>query len=103
MRSNKLHNKLISGEEKAILADKGYANQRHKRQLRDQGIFCGILDKGYRNQPLSAKQKRRNRGPLSIRNAAERPFAFMKMVLGHDRCSYYDQGVTGVRSFCAGP
>ena len=57
MRSNKLHNKLISGEEKAILADKGYANQRHKRQLRDRGIFCGILDKGYRNQPLSAKQE----------------------------------------------
>lgn len=81
---------LITGEEKAIFADKGYANQRRKRQLRDQGIFCGILDKGYRNRPLSAKQKKRNRRLSAIRNAVERPFAFMKIVLDYDRCSYYD-------------
>ena len=82
---------LITGEEKAIFADKGYANKKRKSELRNRGVFCGILDKGYRNHPLSAKQKKRNKKLSTIRNAVERPFAFMKHVLGDDRCSYYDQ------------
>lgn len=82
---------LITGKEKAVWGDKGYANQSRKRKLRSQGVFCGILDKGYRNRPLGTKQKRRNKKLSSVRNAVERPFAFMKHVLGDDRCSYYDQ------------
>ncbi|MBS3944585.1 MAG: transposase, partial [Melioribacter sp.] len=27
-----------------------------------------------------------------IRNKVERPFAYMKRVLGYSRCSYYDHG-----------
>jgi IS5 family transposase len=83
--------KLIIDEERAIFADKGYANQNRKKQLRSKGVYCGILDKGYRNRSLSDKQKKRNKRLSSIRNAVERPFAFMKQVLGYDRCRYYDQ------------
>jgi len=82
---------LITGEEKAVFADKGYAQKKRKKELRSQGVFCGILDKGWRNRPLSPKQKKRNKKLSTVRNAVERPFAFMKHVLGYDRCSYYDE------------
>ena len=81
---------LVKGKEKSILADKGYANQKRKRLLRGQGTYCGIMDKGYRNRPLSNKQKKRNKKISSVRNAVERPFAFAKRILNYDRCSYYD-------------
>jgi IS5 family transposase len=81
---------LITGEEQAVFGDKGYANRKRKRELRARGVFCGILDKGFRNRLLSSKQKKRNKKLSSVRNAVERPFAFMKHVLNDDRCSYYD-------------
>jgi len=82
---------LITGKEQAIFGDKGYANKKRKKDLRAKGVYCGILDKGYRNRPLSFKQKKRNKKLSTVRNAVERPFAFMKHVLSDDRCSYYDQ------------
>lgn len=81
---------LVDQTEQFVLADKGYANQQRKRNLRSKGIFCGILDKGYRNRTLSKKQQKKNRLLSSLRNAVERPFSFMKQVLNYSRCSYYD-------------
>jgi len=80
---------ITTGKEKYIIGDKGYANKERKAQLRRQGVYCGILDKGYRNRPLSKKQKDRNKKLSTVRNAVERPFAFAKHVLNYDRCSYY--------------
>jgi IS5 family transposase len=80
---------LITGREQVVIADKGYANRSRKRHLREAGIFCGILDKGYRNRPLTLKQKRRNFKLSQIRSTVERPFAFAKHVLHYDRCRYY--------------
>ena len=81
---------LVDQTERAVLADKGYANQQRKKDLRSKGIFCGILDKGYRNRALSKKQQKKNKALSSVRNAVERPFSFMKQVLSYSRCSYYD-------------
>ena len=81
---------LVDQTEQFVLADKGYANQQRKRSLRSKGIFCGILDKGYRNRILSKKQQKKNRLLSSLRNAVERSFSFMKQVLNYSRCSYYD-------------
>jgi len=80
---------ITIGKEKYIIGDKGYANKKRKTHLRGQGIYCGILDKGYRNRPLSNKQKNRNKKLSAIRNAVERPFAYAKHVLNYNRCSYY--------------
>ncbi|MDF1613336.1 transposase [Melioribacteraceae bacterium 09-Me] len=49
-----------------------------------------MLEKGYRNKPLTQVQKKVNRLLSSIRNRVEKTFAFMKNVLGYERCSYYD-------------
>jgi IS5 family transposase len=80
---------VTTGREKYIIADKGYANKKRKTRLRQEGVYCGILDKGYRNRPLSNKQKARNKKLSAIRNAVERPFAYAKHVLNYNRCSYY--------------
>jgi IS5 family transposase len=87
--SNKFDD-LLTGNERRVLADKGYANQGRKRKLQRQGIVCGIMDKGYRDTPLTKKQLTRNKLLSKIRNAVERPFSFMKQVLYYDRCRYYD-------------
>jgi IS5 family transposase len=90
IHDSNMFNSLIDETEQVVLADKGYANQQRKRNLRSKGIFCGILDKGYRNRTLSRKQQKKNRLLSSVRNAVERPFSFMKQVLNYSRCSYYD-------------
>ncbi len=75
--------KLISGDERSVFADKAYANDELKRQYRKNGVYCGVLDKGRRNRPLSKKQKKANRNKSAVRNAVERPFAYFKKTLGY--------------------
>ncbi|MCL6099842.1 MAG: IS5 family transposase [Bacteroidetes bacterium] len=87
--SNEFDN-LIDYTEEAVFADKGYANKPRRKKLQANGIFDGILEKGYRSKPLSKIQKKVNRLLSSVRNEVEKTFAFMKNVLGYDRCSYYD-------------
>lgn len=61
-----------------VLADKGYCKQARKQKLRKAGIFCGVMDKAYRNTPLSQKQKRRNFILSKMRCGVERLFAHLK-------------------------
>ena len=79
---------LISGDEKSVFADKAYTSDERKREMRQQGIYFGILDKGRRNRPLSNRQKRLNRKKSKIRNAVERPFAHFKHLYGYRRTRY---------------
>ena len=75
--------KLVSGDERSVFADKAYAKDDLKRQCRKDGVYCGVLDKGRRNRPLSKKQKKANRKKSGVRNAVERPFAYFKRNLGY--------------------
>lgn len=81
---------LLRGKEKSVYADKGYAGKKRKKALENKGIFCGILEKGYRNHRLTKTQIAKNKQLSRIRNIVERPFAYMKRVLGYERCRYYD-------------
>jgi IS5 family transposase len=87
--SNEFDN-LVDYTEEAVFADKGYANKSRRKKLESNGIFDGILEKGYRNKPLSKTQKKVNRLLSIVRNTVEKTFAYMKNVLGYQRCSYYD-------------
>lgn len=79
---------LISGDERSVFGDKAYADDDYKRKLRKAGIYCGILDKGRRNRPLSGKQKKSNKQKSRVRNAVERPFAHFKNLYGYYRVRY---------------
>jgi IS5 family transposase len=69
---------LIPFYAKAVLADKGYYSQERKRELREKGIFCGILDKTARGKKLSNSQKKRNKKLSSARAYVEHPFNAIK-------------------------
>lgn len=87
--SNKFDD-LLLGTEKRIFADKGYANKERRSQLTKRGITPKIMHKGYRNRPLTQKQIAQNKIFAKTRNAVEKPFAFMTVVLNYTRCKYYD-------------
>ena len=79
---------LTSNDEDSQFGDKGYFSDEYKRDLRKKGVYCGILDKGKRDHPLSNRQKQRNKQKSRVRCAVERPFAHMKKWYGYVRARY---------------
>lgn len=79
---------MICGDERSVFADKAYSKDGRKSVLRDYGVFCGILDKARRNQPLSRRQKKRNKRFARIRSAVERPIAIFKRCYEWSRVLY---------------
>lgn len=79
---------LIQYDEQAVYADKAYDDARRRERLRGCGIEDGILHKAYRNRPLSALKKRRNRRLMPIRAAIERVFADWKCRRSLKRARY---------------
>jgi IS5 family transposase len=81
---------LLLGTEKRVHADKGYANKERRERLQRSGVQPKIMHKGYRNRPLTKRQREQNKIFAKTRNAVEKPFAYMKVVLNYTRCRYYD-------------
>ena len=69
---------LLSGDERSIFADKAYPSKELKTRCREEGIYYGILEKAYRNTPLSGSQKARNERHRRVRRYVEHPFAAIK-------------------------
>lgn len=89
----KVHDKkrmdeLLDGDEKAVFGDKAYADQNIKKNMRQEGRFYGILDKGGRNRKLSASQHKRNHNLSRIRCKVERPFLIIKCLWHHVKIRY---------------
>jgi len=79
---------ILPPDTKAVFSDKGYASHKRKRQLRKQGIYPGILDKAYKNTPLSSKQIRNNKRKSRIRRTVEHVFAHIKTWYGYVKVKY---------------
>jgi len=73
---------LLSGDERAIFGDKAYPSNQLKITCREDGIYYGILEKAYRNTPLSSAQKARNRRNRQVRRYVEHPFSAIKQRYG---------------------
>jgi IS5 family transposase len=69
---------LLAGDERAIFGDKAYPSNDLKIRCREQGIYYGILEKAYRNNPLSEAQKARNKRNRRVRRYVEHPFGAIK-------------------------
>ena len=80
--------RLVCGDEACVFADKAYADSGRKRTLRSQGVYCGILDKAYRNRALSQRQKKRNKQKSRVRGMVEGVFAHFKRHYGFHRVRY---------------
>lgn len=73
---------LLSGDERALFGDKAYPSKELKITCRTEGIYYGILEKAYRNTPLSGSQKARNDRNRRVRRYGEHPFAAIKQRYG---------------------
>ena len=51
---------LVQGDEAVVYADRGYDAARMREHLQAQGIACGIMRRGKRNQPLPPEEVEHN-------------------------------------------
>ena len=71
--------KVIDGTEETLFADSGYASKELKKQFRKEGRFFGIINRAYRNHPLSRSQKKVNHKRSGVRCRTEHPYAEIKI------------------------
>ena len=79
---------LLSGEESSVYADSAYQSERHDALLAAQGSKNCILERAYRNKPLTDAQKRRNRQHSGIRSMVERVLGVLKLHDGMGQARY---------------
>jgi len=79
---------MLSGDEPAVFADKGYMKKERIRLLRQCGIFAGIMRKGYRAHPLKRSCIRKNRRFVGVRAPVEGVFGRAKRLYGYMRTRY---------------
>ena len=79
---------LLTGNEQEAYADSAYKSAAHDRLLHGKGINNRILERAYRNKPLTAKQKSTNRINSSIRSIVERVFGILKLHYGMGKARY---------------
>jgi len=83
-----LFEQLLTGTEKAVYADSAYKSQKHDQLLKDKHIQNHILQRAYRNRPLSKAQKRHNRFASQVRYVVERTFGVLKRYYGLGQARY---------------
>ena len=74
--------KLAGDFGQALFGDKAYANDKLKKMARNYNWYYCILDKAKKNDPLSAKQEKRNKKYSKIRCKVEHCFGWMKTQCG---------------------
>jgi IS5 family transposase len=79
---------LLSGTESAVYADSAYKSEKHDALLAAHGSKNCILERAYRNKPLTDEQKQRNRQHSGIRSIVERVFGVLKLHYGMGQARY---------------
>lgn len=70
---------LLTGKEKEAFADSAYKSKKHDEVLKSKRIANRILERAYRNKPLTEHQKRSNRLVSGTRSIVERVFGVLKL------------------------
>lgn len=79
---------LLSGKESGVYADSAYASGATDSWLRQRGIGNGVLERAYRNKPLTKKQKASNKKKSGLRSGVERVFGVLKLHYGMAQARY---------------
>ena len=85
---SRVFEELLSGDERAVYADKAYDDTARRERLQKMGINDGILKKGRRNCPLTDWEHTWNRYLSVIRSPVERVFGTLKRSYGFRRARY---------------
>jgi len=79
---------LLAGIESAVYADSAYKSEPHDALLAARGSKHCILERAYRNKPLTDAQKQRNRQHSGIRSMVERVLGVLKLHYGMGQARY---------------
>ena len=89
IHDNHSFKEMVSGDEKAVYADKGYFGQVRSDWLAAQGIEDRILIKGNKWHPLTEKELAFNKAANKVRRSVEHVFGTFKRVYKFRRCRYF--------------
>lgn len=79
---------LLTGNEQEVYADSAYKSAAHDQLLKDKGMRNRLLERAYRNKPLTPDQKCANRMNSGIRSIVERVFGLLKLHYGMGKARY---------------
>jgi IS5 family transposase len=71
-----------------VYADKGYTSANNRKFLKQHKCKDGIMNRGYRNKPLTERERARNKLISKRRYVVERVFGTLKQRYGMARASY---------------
>lgn len=79
---------LLTDTESSVYADSAYKSQKHDELLKTKHIQNQILQRAYRNKPLTEQQKQHNRFASQVRYVVERTFGVLKRYYGLGQARY---------------
>jgi IS5 family transposase len=85
---SKVFEPLLSGDERAVYADKAYDAKARRKRLKARGVLDGILKQARRNRPLTDWERTWNRYLSALRSPVERVFGTLKRGYGFYRARY---------------
>jgi IS5 family transposase len=88
---------LLHGEERELFGDRGYWSKEDRRLCTQAGIAYRVQQRGRATQPLTERQRQRNRRLASIRAPVEHPFHVIKRLWGFAKVRYRGLYSTGTR------
>jgi len=79
---------LLSGKETEVYADSAYKSKKHDDWLEDHHVDNKVIERAYRNTPLTPEQKKKNRRNSDTRCTVERVFGVLKLHYGMGQARY---------------
>jgi len=73
---------LLTGNGTKVYADSAYKSVKHYEILKKKGVRNRILERAYRNKPLTNSQRFTNKTNSGVRSIFERAFRVLKLHLG---------------------
>jgi len=79
LHDSNVFEELLTGTEKEIYADSAYKSNKHDKLLATKKIKNHVLERAYRNKPLTDEQKQNNLIRSQTRTVVERTFGVLKL------------------------
>lgn len=79
---------LMNGDETELYGDSAYKNKNKEILYQSCGLKTDFNERGYRNNPLTFKQKKQNRIRSFVRARVEHPFAWIKTRYSYTKVRY---------------
>jgi len=90
---------LIREDDTAVYGDKGYASEEKKRAAEDAGVLWAVKEKAKPGQPLTTRQRARNRRFGKVRAKVEHVFRVVKCQFGYRKVRYRGIAKNGAQVF----